>query len=848
MGDVFSDDQLVGFLEDVQNIRDDVRKIGGDADFNKAFAEKMNQVRMGIRQRQMNLVRSRKDIRAALEFLNQDAFKGDVAEAVIALTVGGTQRLSKMGNLSIADRTLVLQAKYFTNYKSILEEIDAYDIMRKSTMDDDVAEAMFQLKPGGDLSKIKNDLAVDIAKRISSVQDQMLKELKRSGIEINRTAGYIFRQSHDPRKIMGDVKDSVKSRKLWKSFILSHLDRDRTFGKNATRKEVDTFLDKAYADITTGAADLNTGKGISDEFVTVWDRRLIGQALNKSRKLHFKSGRDFMDYHRSFGRDGGLHDSITKSLEFNARTAALRGRLGADPEANLPGIIKRWRNQFRAEGKDKEADKLNAMLRGENLSVSVEFAAMGGLEGIFRQLSGQSQMAGRSGLAKLSRNLRQGANIRLLPNAGIRSIADLGLIMTSLRSSTGKGYFESGADMVKNFMKTVKPSDQKIVAQKANLIIADDLNAAVQRWQSGEVSGQGFMAKLEQLSFRISGLHWLTNASRTSSIRMFMTELSDRSTMSLKEMRTQDPKFAAALNRIGITEAEWEVVRLGSEDVLGVQGITPEAIKSLDDAVVEKVIKPFGLKKSAEDIKAETEIKITAFLHDQAMLGSPGQSPRTRAVLIGGTLEDTLGGQARRFVAQFKSFAVTMHQVVGRSVLSNPEKSARTLGEAFNPMNGKTADFSNLIGMITTTSLLAYMADTIIDVANNRTPKDPFDPKTAINALVRSGAGGLYIDFLAGEYQKNYRSPIADLAGPVAGDINTLGEFWAKALRFDVKPKDVKKTLGQFVPFRNFPVGQAAFDYMIGHSINESLNPGSMRRMKKRLRNEGRDFIFEPEL
>jgi hypothetical protein len=149
-----------------------------------------------------------------------------------------------------------------------------------------------------------------------------------------------------------------------------------------------------------------------------------------------------------------------------------------------------------------------------------------------------------------------------------------------------------------------------------------------------------------------------------------------------------------------------------------------------------------------------------------------------------------------------------------------------------------------MVGMY---AALGYAAMSIKDLIKGREPRDPTDPKTVIAAFAQGGGLGLYGDFLFGEYSRMGRTFTSSLAGPVLGNLDTLTDLWTRLRNGDDLAAQSFKALIDNTPFANLYWLRPLLDYSILFNIQESLNPGFLRRMERRVERENsQQFIFKP--
>jgi hypothetical protein len=116
-----------------------------------------------------------------------------------------------------------------------------------------------------------------------------------------------------------------------------------------------------------------------------------------------------------------------------------------------------------------------------------------------------------------------------------------------------------------------------------------------------------------------------------------------------------------------------------------------------------------------------------------------------------------------------------------------------------------------------------------------------------VAALAQGGGLGIYGDFLFGEYSRMGRTFTSSLAGPVIGNLDTLTDLWTRVRNGDDVAAASFKALLDNTPFLNLYWIRPLLDYMVLFRIQESLNPGFLRRMEKRIEREnGQSYILPP--
>jgi hypothetical protein len=153
-------------------------------------------------------------------------------------------------------------------------------------------------------------------------------------------------------------------------------------------------------------------------------------------------------------------------------------------------------------------------------------------------------------------------------------------------------------------------------------------------------------------------------------------------------------------------------------------------------------------------------------------------------------------------------------------------------------------------------TFFGYIAMSAKDIAKNRTPRSPADPKTWIAAFLQGGAAGIYGDFLFGDVKNRFGGGfVSTLAGPTAGTIDQLATIYGKARDGEDAGKDLFRLAYQGAPavagvvyppavILNSVYVKSVMDHMIYYNVMEALSPGYLRRMQRRLKKENDQEIL----
>jgi hypothetical protein len=280
-----------------------------------------------------------------------------------------------------------------------------------------------------------------------------------------------------------------------------------------------------------------------------------------------------------------------------------------------------------------------------------------------------------------------------------------------------------------------------------------------------------------------------------------------------------------SLYRIG--EDEWNAIRASAQKhVDGNAYIVPENIAD----------------KAAAD-------KLRLYLTDQTTFLALEPDAKTRAIILQGSRPGTWTGEFYRFALQFKSFTgAYMQKVMGREIFGRGYDG----DGAWGALKNGNGEFLGLVQVMAMSTLFGYGSMALKDLAKGKTPRDPTEsPKMAAKvffaAMVQGGGAGIYGDFLFGESSRAGGGTVETLAGPTFSAVGRAVDIYHRAVRGeDVAATALRETINN-TPFAGLFYTKMAFDYLFLFRIQESLNPGYLRRLEQRVKNENaQTFLLRP--
>ncbi len=239
------------------------------------------------------------------------------------------------------------------------------------------------------------------------------------------------------------------------------------------------------------------------------------------------------------------------------------------------------------------------------------------------------------------------------------------------------------------------------------------------------------------------------------------------------------------------------------------------------------------LASARDAVRDGLALKLASYFSDRGKYAVLEPGARERAILRQGTRSGTPVGEALRTILQFKAFPATMiTKVWGREIYGGQEGSARAAG---------------IVHMMVASTVFGFLAMSAKDLAKGRTPRDPTDPKVWMAAFAQGGGGGIYGDFLVGKYNRFGNTALETAAGPTLSTAADIVNLWAATRGGDGRAATALRIAVANTPFANLFYTRPALDYLFLYQVQEALNPGFLRRMERRLKEEnGQRFIIPP--
>jgi hypothetical protein len=769
----------------------------------------------------------------ALDYL-QTTWNDDPAEGILALLYGSPK--ARFGSRASANAAQDANfRKYTAGVAGELEAAGLFDVLRRGEMDRDVARAMWSINDDAALSKLPAQ-AVEIAKTLHKWQDVARLDGNRAGAWIGKLDNYVVRQSHSPDRIAraGEAQ--------WKAKILPRLDLKAMF-PDGPPKNLDDWLHETFLNLTTGVRP--KGDVSAERMAAFKGPGNLAKRVSQERVIHFRTADDWFDYNAEFGF-GNLREAYIQGLHFSAESTGLMQVLGTNPERNLDAVVTAVRSKLSRS----DPKKLEAFDRKTRRGTRIENA--------LKEVSGFTRHVASQRLATVAAGLRVWNTLTGLGGAVVSAITDIPIRASALKyqgqsylGALGKGVIAP----LKRIVGAVGDDERKATLAAVGYFNEMALGNLAVRFSPDE-SIPGRLQRATHTFFKWNLLGgWTDEMRRTSleSMGRFFGEssVSDFASLSERTRRT--------LERFRIGEKEWNVLRKGvREETGGEKFLTPQAIRDLEPeafkslaasrikalkAEAAKSGKVEGLERRIErvleDTREDMANRVQQLYADEVNSAVISPDARTLAFVRQGQQAGTPMGEALRLFWQFKTFGIAVMQ---RAFLREFYGYGKGAGGRFG-----ISEIRGLATLMVGSLAFGYVAMTAKDMLKGRSPR-PLDRKETWGAAMAQGGGaGIYGDFLFGQSNRFGQGFLQTLGGPTVGKADQVYQLWNDfKAGDDIAAKTVKFTINN-TPYANLFYTRMALDYLVLYELSESLNPGYLRRMERKVEQDtGSEWWLRP--
>ena len=772
--------------------------------------------------------------RQLTEFVLKE-FPDNPAEGLIAIMVGSNRRVTGarssvavLQNASVNQLIAGFNAKLRKNNLELLFR-DGLQGMTEAETQRRVTRTMAELNQQqtvteqrlGQKPRVteKNKDIIKLAEIMEEYSEMIRQKLNDRGANIEKMWGYIVKQSHDPYSVrnaanvlgknLDDVEGSSnynKNFKVWKDFVMQKLDADRTF---ANTNNIDEFMTEAFNSlvgnkylIADGASNSYGGKTSKD----------VAKGSKFKRVLHFKTPDDWFDYNDKFGV-GNLKESFFSGIQTAGRNIGMMDGLGTKPLDNFEKIRFAVRKSLAKQEKDIS-----------NIATYTQF------DKFMKVIDGSIYTVEGFGLARYSAIARAISSMAKLGGATISAAADVGIYGSEMRFQ-GRSFLGGMAEAMGSLLKIKNTKNKKDIAQMLGFIVDNTIYDMSARHQVGDNLSKGW-SSTQRTFFKYNALAWWTNTLKEGSMLGMANYFARQKNLEFGKLNKQ---LQELFSMYDIDATKWDVIRKTAMEKAddGMEFINIGMLDQITDADMKKILNLDKVTESQLRIeKDKFKASVSGMLLDRSIYAVIEPDARLKGNMTRGMLAGTPEGEAIRFMGQFKAFPFAiMTKVLGRelSYFKGPNVTKADYGRGF----------VGIVALMVTQGILGYVSMTAKDLLRGKKPRDPSNTKTIMAAFLQGGGLGIYGDVLFKEVRGS-----ADVAAAAVGPVLlTAGDVIA-AINYGIRGEGGKagkaayRTVSANIPFLNLFYIKAVFDYMIGFQIMETMNPGVLKRVEKRMKKD----------
>jgi hypothetical protein len=753
----------------------------------------------------------------ALDYI-KTTWNDDPVEGVLALLYGSPK--ARFGSRSSANAAQDAQfRRLMGGVAGELEASGVFDVLRRGEMDRDVARAMWHLDNPAEFAKLPEQ-AQAIATTLRKWQEVARIEANRHGAWIGKEPNYVVRQSHHPDRM------ATAGFETWKADIQPKLDLARMF-PDGPPKDLGDWLHETYLNLTTGVRP--DGEVSGERMAAFKGPGNLAKKASQERVIHFQSPDAWFDYNDKYGF-GNMREAYVQGLHRSAESTGMMQVLGTNPEANLKSIV----------------TAVRAQLSRSDPQLQKKFdAASNRIDRAYKEVSGFTRQVASQRLATFGAGVRALNVLTGLGGAVVSSVTDIPVRASALRFQ-GQSYLgelaKGMAAPIRRIVGGVGTPERKATLSALGYFNEIAMGNLATRFSPDE-NLPGRIQKATHTFFKWNLLGAWTDEMRRSSLESmghFFGGLAEQDFGSLSE-RTR-----RTLERFRIGEKEWGTLRAGIvEESNGQRFLTPQAIRELDPqqfrslardrirqikADAAKAGKPERVERQVqrvlEDTREDMASRIQTLYADEVNAAAISPDARTLATLRQGTQAGTPLGEGLRLFWQFKSFGVAMMQKgFLREFYGYGKGAGGKIG--MSEARGLAIFMAGSIGF-------GYMAGAMKDMLRGKEPRPIDNPKTWAAAAAQGGGFGIYGDFLFGEANRFGGGLMQTLSGPTVNKAEQVAQLFGALKRGDDVGAQALRLAYTNTPYLNLFYLKMATDYLVLYELQESLNPGYLRRMEKR--------------
>jgi hypothetical protein len=805
------------WLDDAKALKDALdEQFITKAEFNKQMNNMLRERRIGAEGQAMINLRNRQAVKKLREFVTQPGFEGREVEAFHAMLTKSVV----MGNesaLSVTAKQRGMLGKYTDHIRNGLVESNTFQLAVSGELDGDIAKTMHALNSGKEVPLGVRPEAKIIGQTFFEAQTMALMDIRDAGLPVQFLKNRVTMQTHSTDAIRTAGFDK------WAADVVAMKPDTSYLGPKASTPEgLKGILRGMYDDILAGRyggmAEIQDG-----EVGTAFGNGRVSNQAIQSRVLNFDP-ENTVKYMQSYGGTDNIAQAVLLDLTRKSKQTSLFERFGDKPREAYETMIDRTIERLQKED-PKKAEKLS----GSRKRLLSEYD----------QVVGTLSAPGSASLAKVNQVFGPLETLGKLGNLGMRAISNIAGGMADARTVTGQSFGEAFTGIIADTAREIPEGARKQFYKEAG----DFVQVMQSQMRARVLDGspiRGGLSKMAEFQLKVNG-HNVMNDAMGNGIAILNQKA--WATHADKAFADIPQGMQAGMLQAGIGKSEWGLFKHAVREAdNGAKLVLPEAFTrdaEFPPGVIESAMKESGFKGTADVYLRGVENKLRAFLIQRADVATTAAGAREISAVQFGTQAGTMEGEMVRLFSRFKSFTAQSINISRTFLNSTPDAELLRKGivsSAFkdNTFNKGTTAMSALGQYVVLGTALAYMGDSLIRLAAGKEVNDPRKVGTWVDAMGKSGSGGLQVDLFTGEWNKY--SPLEAVAGPTYSAAGKLLVAGAQATRGEAgnAGKTLSRTIRGYVPFQQMPLVKGAMDYVQRETIDEMINPGSSEKRKLR--------------
>ena len=669
---------------------------------------------------------------------------------------------------------------------------------------------------------------IEVAKVMHEFSEKLRKTLNSKGANIPKMWGWVVKHTNDMFEVrsaanrLGLKLDDIavnpdlkgtdinynKNFTAWKNFAMQGLDGDRTF---ATTDNIDLYMLNIYNTLVGNKIQM------SDAASNIYGSKDIAKSAGSQRVLHYKTADDWFNYHLKFGT-GTLQESFYSGIMTAGRNIGMLDKLGTKPIDNFEkirlGVQQVLKESGRNTGKIKSAEPFKKWMN---------------------EIDGSAHTPDNFTLAKVGAIGRGIGNVSKLGGAGISATADLAIYGSEMNHQ-GDVFLGNMADAMAALAQIRQTPEFKEIGEGLGFMVDGVITDMSSRSQVGDNLTRD-MAKVQRTFFQLNLLTWWTNTLKENVMLGMANYYAKQKNLKLNEL---NKPLQNLFNVYNIDAVKWDVIRTQAmvKASNGKEFINISQLENISDLDMERILRRSDLSKvELQQAKTNFKYSVSGMLIDRSIHAVIQPDARVKGVMTQGLLKGTGMGEAIAFLGQFKGFPMALvNMVVGRDMGFVKAGPNQDIGRG---IRGMAATFVTLV-------LMGYVAMSLKDLLRGKKLRDPRLKSTWFAAAAQGGGLGIYGDVLFRE-QRDSGSIVSGLVGPGATTIADV----LLAINYGIRGEGgaagqaAYRAVSQNIPFANLFYIKAGFDYMIGYQMMETMSPGVLKRVEKRMKKEyNQEYLF----